>query len=83
MPRDIEVEFKDGRFTCVGDVTTLGREEFVSADLEGVMEKASGVEITCHAEGRVHFADEVMDIEPGDYLVNHWGLFKRVAPDPS
>lgn len=80
--RDVEIEFSDGKITCLGDVRSMDDAEMVSADEHGIWERTTEVAVTVVDQGVavMHNGDRI-PIEPGEYTVNPHGLYRHDADE--
>lgn len=78
LTNTIEIQFNDSRITCVGSVELNDDQEYVGADEEAITERTRDVTINVVEDGRVYHDNGVDDLEPGTYLVNDRGLWRRI-----
>lgn len=80
-PTAITIEFDDGSMTCMGFASASDDAEIMVADEFSVVEHMKEFEVKVVDDGEVWFEGERHDIEPGTYVVNSRGLWRRVDFD--
>ncbi len=78
----IQVEFGDGVLQCRGHISTVAAEFISHGDGETV-EHAAKIYIEVVQDGSMDCDHGLMDIEPGRYLVDETGLYRRCEFDES
>lgn len=78
--RPIEIDFQDGKVTCMGSHELPPGSVPTHVDDEGVWEETSHVVIKVEADGHVEFEDGTSEeLDPGVYIVNPTGLYKKIG----
>lgn len=78
----IQVEFGDGILECRGHISTSAAE-FISHGDGETIEHAAKIYIEVVRDGYVDYGRDAVNIEPGRYLVDETGLYRRCEHGPS
>lgn len=74
---DIDIEFRDGRMSCLGQFS-LEDGEMISTDGETVVQRGRRMIVEVVEEGMLYTERGESELEPGVYIVSDEGLWLKI-----